>query len=250
MKEITFKSNNGQYFINKKNVEFEEIEQFAKTTYCRAFNILMFPKISIQSKMLDNLQNCTLREYSICYIQHYETNTLHYHAVIHFTDSYNQKKSIWRVLKDLHLIPSIARHIDFDFREIFIDLLNHIKPSQSIDDSLLYLIHMTKGAVKDNKKPYKLDEVQIAENGNIFLYDRLENTYNKAIQSIDDVAFTQLDICNYLFDLVDCAAFNSQFELIDYIRKDKSLTIRQRSAVLNSLKNYIFAILEKIKKNT
>lgn len=250
MKETTFKVKDGEFYINDRNVEFKALEDYAKETYCRAFNLLMFQGIEIQEKMLENLLNCTRREYSACIIKHTETTKLHSHAVIMFTDSYNQKKSIWRVLKDLKMVSEISKHIEIDKRAQFVDMLNHIRPCNNINNSLIYLVHLSKGAIADNKKPYSLDDVQIAENGNPFLYERLEKAYYKALDVVDDETFSQLDICNYLFDLVECATFTSQFELIDYIRHDNGITQRQRSAVLSNLKNYIFAILEKIKKNT
>lgn len=235
----TFSVVEGKYYDDKKQVEFEVIEQYAKETYCRFFTVLAYPQIAFQNYMIEKLLAISRDDYSVVGIIHTETQNDHYHFVVGFTSSTNQKKSIYQVYKEC------LRTDDFVITELeFIDFVNHIRPIHNIKQSLLYLTHWSEGAISDNKKPYDFDEVFCAYNGNQHFLEKLYS-YMKDIK-VDDVKWSISDASRYIYHLVDTYNFKSQYDLQKYVTYDRSITDNQRNKVLSNWRTFFFAIMPKL----
>ena len=235
----TFSAIEGKFYDDKKQVEFEEIEQYSKETYCRFFTILAYPQIAFQNYMIERLLALERLDYSIVGIIHTETQNEHYHFVIGFTSSNNQKKSIYQVYKE------VLRSDDFSITELeFIDFVNHIRPIHNIKQSLLYLTHWSQGAIENNKKPYLFEDVFYGSNGNQVFYDKLY-VYMKDIR-VDDVKWSISDASRYIYHLVDTYNFKSQYDLQKYVTYDRSITDNQRNKVLSNWRTFFFAIMPKL----
>lgn len=242
MKKKTYKTYSvfeGKFFDDKKQVEFDDIEQYAKETYCRFFTVLCYPQIAFQEYMIEKLLAIKRIDYSVVGIIHTESKNEHYHFVIGFTSSKNQKKSIYQVFKECFL------GTDFVISDIeFVDFINHIRPIHNIKQSLLYLTHWSIGAIEDNKKPYTFDECFMSHNGNSYYYDKLYE-YMKDIR-VDDIKWSISDASRYIYHLVDTYNFKSQYDLQKYVTYDRSITDNQRNKVLSNWRTFFFAIMPKL----
>ena len=227
-----------------KKVTFDDLVQISKVTYCRYYSFLLFPSIACHNVLIDLLKHCERYEYSIVYIEHTETKTPHYHFIIGFTSSYNQKKSIYQVSKEL----GFFQYFSYELQNHFVNFLNHIEPIRNIKDSLLYLLHLSEGAKKDFKKPYSVKYVNYGINGNVTLISRL-NEYVKDISSADEIKWNNCDVARYLYDICDKYTFTSQSQLQRFILSDYSITDNQKSKIFSQWRNFIFALQEFFKKS-
>lgn len=223
--------------------KLDEALEYSKRTYCRYFTILCYPKIAVQSVLLDNLVKCKREEYSVVGIKHDDTRDGHFHFVVGFTSSYNQKKCIYQVMKELGFKFRLESSVEF------IDFMNHIRPVSNIKEALLYLTHSSKGAIADNKKPYRLSDCFIAKNGNDILFERLRY-YMSDLYTITDDDWSISDAGRYIYNLVITYHFRDQYELQRYVVFDDTITDNQRNKVLSNWRNFIFAVQREFTANS
>lgn len=222
----------------KHDITIKELYQQSKEIYSRYFSLLLFPSIASHNVMIDELIHCERPEYSICFIQHTETSNLHYHFIIGFTSSYNQKKSLYQVLSELNFFKNFVFNADWVYSDIF----NHIEPVSFIKEGLLYLVHKSKKAISDCKKPYSYDYVNYGKNGNTRLYEKLYEYLENDNTDIDDVDWTCADCLRYIYYIMDTRKFLSQVELQRYVLYDTSITEAQRNKVFYHWRTFIFAL--------
>lgn len=230
----------GVIFQGKKTFTLDDVILTSKQTYCRYFSLLLFPSMVCHNVLIDSLKNCERSDYSIVWIQHTETKTPHYHFVIGFTSSYNQKKSIYQVAKELGFFQEFS----YDLQIHFVNFLNHIEPVRSIKSALLYLLHLSDDAIKNFKKPYTFDCVRFGKNENKRLYWQLQEYLSNIDLADNSDKWSLADASRYLYDLVDKINFRSQGHLQRYVTYDVSITDQQRSVVLRNWRNFIFALQE------
>lgn len=241
-----FDDSSKQTFIAKscnKFFSYDDLKQYSKEIYCRYYSFLLFPSIACHNVLIDLIKHCARPEYSIVYIEHTETKTPHYHFIIGFTSSYNQKKSIYQVAKEL----GFFQYFSYDLQNHFVNFLNHIEPIRNIKDSLLYLLHLSEGAKKDFKKTYSVSYVNYGINGNVTLLTRL-NDFVKDFSAADEVKWNNCDVARYLYDICDKYQFTSQAHLQRFIINDYSITDNQKSKIFSQWRNFIFALQEYFKK--
>lgn len=222
----------------KHDITIKGLYQQSKEIYSRYYSLLLFPCIASHNVMIDELIHCQRPEYSICFIQHTETENLHYHFIIGFTGSYNQKKSLYQVLNELNFFKDFVFNADW----VYADIYNHIEPVSFIKEGLLYLVHKSKKAISDCKKPYSFDFVNYGKNGNTYLYEKLFEILSNENPDLDGVDWSCSDCLRYVYYIMDVNKFVSQIQLQRYILNDSSITESQRNKVFYYWRTFIFAL--------